>query len=299
MLAKLRPIIRENKSLRYFIGHVLPSTGLFDRLLLSWKLDKHWRERIELVKQSPDNFKIKRVPDAGKVRWGKQVLHNGLKINVGSYYGPEKTVMLFENQGVHEPQEELIFAQVIEYLRGQSESESKMLELGSFWSFYSAWFASELKSTRNYMVEPESFNMESGKRNFALNRLSGKFINAFVSDFHELDSDDVRTICVDGLMDELKLDSLTILHSDIQGYEGKMLDGASRLLSQHACEFVFVSTHSNDIHAQCRSKLQDHGYTILSDIDLDETYSDDGLIFAISRDSRFKLVDVPATKVAV
>jgi hypothetical protein len=44
-----------------------------------------------------------------------------------------------------------------------------MIELGAFWSFYSMWFNKEVENAINYMVEPDSFNLGQGKRNFKLN----------------------------------------------------------------------------------------------------------------------------------
>ena len=39
-------------------------------------------------------------------------MHNGLKIHLGSYYGPEGATQLIINKGVHEPQEEYVFQEV-------------------------------------------------------------------------------------------------------------------------------------------------------------------------------------------
>ena len=65
-----------------------------------------WRRWYRDVMASPDNQHIPRVPNAGKVIDGCQVMHNGLRIVRGSYYGYPLTRMLKLNRGVHEPQEE-------------------------------------------------------------------------------------------------------------------------------------------------------------------------------------------------
>ena len=96
-------------------------------------MDEFWKNRIDLVLLSPDNEKIHRVANAGKVMKDTQVMHNGIKIHVGSYYGNANTVLLYKHKDVHEPQEERIFNEVIGFL----PPEAVMLELGAFWVFYS------------------------------------------------------------------------------------------------------------------------------------------------------------------
>ena len=49
--------------------------------------------------------------------------------------------MLLENKGVHEPQEEKAFLEVLNYV----EKGSTMIELGSYWGFYSLWFNKKIK----------------------------------------------------------------------------------------------------------------------------------------------------------
>ena len=50
--------------------------------------------------------------------------------------------------------------------------------------------------------------------------------------------------------------------------------------SRPAIDFLFISTHSNELHAECIRILQSHGYSILASADLEQTYSVDGLIVA-------------------
>src|SRR5262245_43352844 len=75
-----------------------------------------WAQRHLDVLGCPDNDHIPRVADAGAVRDGTQVMHNGIRVHVGSYYGSEVTRMLERNRGVHEPQEERVFGEVLRHL---------------------------------------------------------------------------------------------------------------------------------------------------------------------------------------
>src|SRR6058998_3708738 len=76
-------------------------------------LGKEWRERIRDAIESPDNAFIPRVANAGQIVNGCQVMHNGLLIHRGSYYGYPIKRMLKLTRGVHEPQEERAFAEVL------------------------------------------------------------------------------------------------------------------------------------------------------------------------------------------
>ena len=55
-----------------------------------------------------------------------------------------------------------------------------MMELGASWGFYSLWFLRAVPCGKAYMIEPESFALECGERNFKLNGLRGDFTYAFI-----------------------------------------------------------------------------------------------------------------------
>lgn len=90
------------------------------------------------------------------------------------------------------------------------------------------------------------------------------------------------TISVDGYCKEKSIDHLHMLHSDIQGFESEMLDGARGMFTGQKVDHVFIPTHSSEIHADCLRKLEGYGYQILCSVDGFESYSGDGLIVACS-----------------
>lgn len=258
--------------MRKFVAFSLAPSGLFDRIILKKKLSEIWETRLREAVECSDNDYLPRVAGAGMVKRGKQIMHNGLLINLGSYYGPEIARLLYENKGVHEPQEERVFAEVLKAI----PSNGTMIELGSFWSFYSMWFKQKVDGAKNYMIEPDSFNIESGRRNFALNGMEGDFTRAFVSGHSA--KGDPRTICIDDFVKEKGIDFIDILHSDIQGYEYEMLKGAVDTIRSKKIAYVFISTHTNEIHNNCLNFLRKHEFFIIANADLDTTYSQDGII---------------------
>ncbi|HEY4290077.1 MAG TPA: FkbM family methyltransferase [Puia sp.] len=275
MLHRIRKLAQKNRALRKFIGYHLASSGLFDGIIKNYRLSDAWEKRIADVLSSDDNKFIPKVPDAGSIKGGKQIMHNGLKIYLGSYYGPEYSRMLLLSKGVHEPQEERIFGESLKTL----SPGAVMIEMGAFWSFYSMWFNKQIPGARNFMIEPDEFNMGHGRRNFRLNQMKGTFVQAFVGS-ESKQAGPVETVAVDDFMEQHAIPFVHMLHSDIQGFEYDMLQGAGKAIEDKKIGYIFISTHSNEIHYKCLEFLQGKGFIILASIDLDETYSEDGLIAA-------------------
>ena len=256
------------KSCLYALGNRTLSRSAHERKM------REWKTRIADVLACPDNAHLPRVADAGKIEGAVQTMHNGLKVVKDCYYRWRGTAMFAATGGVHEPQEERVFAAVLKFV----PPAGVMIELGAYWSFYSMWFAREVPQARCILVEPMLGNLDLGRENFRLNRLEGEFVRAKVgaaSAHHWLGGD---TVSVDDLVAQRGLAQVDILHSDIQGYEGEMLKGATRTLRDRKVRFVFISTHSADLHAHCRAELQKLDFAIIADADLPGSFSVDGIL---------------------
>lgn len=238
------------------------------------RLTNHWKVRISDVINCPDNAFIPRVPNAGEIKNGIQIMHNGLKIYEGSYYGEGIAAMLKKNNGVHEPQEEKIFLEVLKEL---DNNDVVILELGCYWAFYSMWFLKECKNGKAYLVEPDLENLKYGENNFKLNNFEGNFLQGLVGKEY-IKNETISTYNIDYLINKWELKLIDILHCDIQGEEYNMLQGISEKHLLYKIKYFFISTHSNKIHSDCKLYLASKGYDILADINLDETYSFDGIL---------------------
>ena len=278
MIQKIRKIVRNNRLIRKIIAYYLVPSGLFDKKILNLEIGDRFKYRTKEVLSCPDNAYIKRVDNAGVVNRGKQIMHNGLRIHLGSYYGPEVAQQLLANKGVHEPQEEYVFQEVLKTIK----PNSTMIELGSYWSFYSMWFNSSVSNAKNYMVEPDSFNLGCGKRNFKLNKMEGFFTQAYVGS-KNFYSNGCQTIGIDDFCKENMIDFLHILHCDIQGFEYEMLLGAKQMILEDKIGYFFISTHSDEIHYRCLDHLKQNNYIIVASADLKQTFAEDGLIVAKSK----------------
>jgi len=257
----------------------------FRRENRAWAQTFDWGNRVRDALACPDNAYIPRVASAGKIENGQLIMHNGLRVHELSYDGEGPRDLMKQNGGVHEPQEERLFMEVLKSL----PPGSTMLELGSYWAFYSMWFYREVSDARCFCVEPTSRNIQMGKDNFALNFGASPprvlFEQAFAgSDDSPADStSNIPTISVDGFLAKHQIKQLAILHADTQGHELNVLLGAKDSLSQKVIDYVFLSTHANELHRKCLETLRQHEYRILADIDLLETFSFDGLIVGQSR----------------
>ena len=257
-----------------------------------WSRTCDWSTRVSEAVSSPDNAFIPRVANAGQVQDGRLIMHNGLMVHELGYYGEGLRDLVKANRGVHEPQEERLFMEVLKCL----PPRSAMLEFGSYWAFYSMWFYREIEQGVCYCVEPDSRNIRMGQENFAFNFGPNAprvfFENAFAGECEAAAGPErqVPTVTTDGILSRHSVSRLALLHADTQGHELEVLVGASKALASHAIDFVFLSTHSHELHRLCLDTLTNFGYSIVADVDLLETYSFDGLI--VGRSPRAPSCDV-------
>jgi hypothetical protein len=239
-------------------------------------VDPKWRERIDTALACPDNADIPRCTDAGNLDGNFITMHNGIRVGALSYYGAGILNLLIENRGVHEPQEEKVFAAVLDAL----PQPDAMLELGAYWGFYSLWFKQKFPAARVVLVEPSLEGMLSGEFNFKANGVQGEFIRARIGDYVDTASRLEPQLTVDAIAESRQLRHLAILHCDIQGHEAAMLRGAARSLEQRITDYIFISTHSEELHESCKQTLQDARYEIIAQHSVAESYSYDGLLVA-------------------
>ena len=228
-----------------------------------------WREIIS----DPLNLLIERHINSGLVdQDGYVYLHNGNKVALGgeySYYLDFSKVLVF-NRGVHEPLEEFCFQSMLKKITAQ---KPVMIELGSYWAHYSMWFKKRFPNADCFMVEESNQGLDAGRHNFLMNNISnGEFILSKVG------NDGFK---IDDFAKEQNFEEVSVLHSDIQGYELEMLDGAQEFLKKQVVNYIFLSTHSQIIHDEAIRKLISFGYVVEVSSDFENhTTSYDGFILA-------------------
>ena len=258
--------------------------------------------RVSQTVACTDADHLPRVDGAGDtiVRDGErlQVMHNGVLVTEGGYYGPLSSEIIRCLRGVHEPQEEVAFDAVLRRLADTAPSDRApvMIELGSYWAYYSLWFLHVFPEGRSICLEPDPRNLEVGRHNFAVNGRTGTFLNAAIgagsgatmsftpddgSAPIDLPTHDLRSLL--SLLDEPTVD---VLLADIQGGEVALLADSTELLRAGAVRFLVVSTHdlaitgSATTHQQVLAHLVDAGAHIVCEHSVSESVSGDGLVVA-------------------
>ena len=287
---------------------------LIDAVITAENLTAHEKKRILMTVSCADSELIPRVPEAGKIFTSApsnfQLMHNGLKIVEGCYYGPWMTHIIKILKGHHEPQEEYAFYKVMEYLTTNPSEwgAPRMIELGSFWAYYSMWFLKSFPNGTSYCFEPDPNYLQVGKENFVLNNLSGNFINAKVSNQVSMSSEflcesDGNSITVPALdftsiIESTGQNQIDIVLVDIQGAEIALLENLSKALTNSTIRFLMISTHDFEIsgspitHQLALEFLTQNGAHIILEHSVSESYSGDGFILA-SFDEVDKNLQIP------
>jgi FkbM family methyltransferase len=271
--------------------------------------------RIRTTVSCPDADEIEKVDGAGETLdhdgTRVQIMHNGLMVEEGGYFGAWMAEIIRCLRGHHEPQEELVFDRIVKLLRVDGH-HPVMIEFGSYWTYYGLWFCRALPSSKVVALEPDPAFLEVGRRNAALNGCSERvtffpaaigaepgqpmaFRAASDGELHQVEQHDLAS-----LMKAAQLDRVDLVLCDAQGAEAVLLDRACGDLQAGRVRFLIVSTHHHSIsgdpltHQQALGLLTEAGAHVISEHTVGESFSGDGLI-AVSFDDRDRDLVVPVS----
>lgn len=255
---------------------------------------------------------IPKVADAGRIvatdAGPVQIMHNGVRVKAGGYYGDWMAQVIRGLRGHHEPQEELLFHALMPFVR----HGTLMVELGAFWSYYSLWYLHEIPGSRTIGVEPDPAHLEVGRFNAGLNGVAHRmgFHRAWVggdgsreiSAVCESDGQAHVLPCVDmnGVLALAGGGEVEMLHIDAQGAELPFIRSMEAAGAARRVRFVVASTHHESIsgspstHHDCVDELERLGAHVLCEHGVGESFSGDGLIVAsfLPEDRRIKLPEI-------
>ena len=169
--------------------------------------------------------KIESAPHAGSLCYDIQIMHNGLLIYKKSYCDGNYNKILTKTRGIFEPEVQYYFENTLSKLK----ENPVMIELGSYWAFYSMWFLKDVNNGKVFLVDPSPKNLMHGMKNFSLNNLKGDFTCAFIAEKSYSKMNQIPTISLDSFANEKDIQDISVLHVDIQGYELEMMKGAQKL----------------------------------------------------------------------
>lgn len=256
--------------------------------------------RIEMTLACRDSDSIPKVEHAGQVFEENgsdyQLMHNGVKVLHGGYYGAWMSEIIQGLNGHHEPQEERVFHEIVK----RAADDGLMIELGCFWAYYSLWFLKDHPHRKAIGLEPDATHLLTAQKNSGINGLNEQI--SFVHGLSSVNSTELMHIKTESGQ-QLKLSGYTladllakaqrteieIAHCDAQGAESHVVDQMIELGKQGQLRFAIISTHAYEItgdpltHQTCLRKLQAAGAHIIAEHDVHESYSGDGLIAASFR----------------
>lgn len=230
-------------------------------------------------------------PLAGKIDKDKQYNFDG---SVTVYpHGPENVHRIWElTKGAPEPKEISLFLEVIKKL----PEDTLMMELGAGQALYSIILARRLPKAKLILVEANPRNLEVTTANMKLNQLANRstIIHAAVSDkagesvyvreagcgssVHPKGQYQVITVSVDDIMEKFSLSRVNIIHMDVQGAEEKVIEGMSKTLSRQLVDYLFIGTHTVDLHNACERALNNFEYKTLYSLDPSQNVNFDGIL---------------------
>jgi len=272
--------------------NILIHTSPFNETIVPEELD-----RIVMTSKCRDSQFIPKVSGAGEVVLGGefsyQLMHNGLKVLQGGYYGAWMCELIKRLQGHHEPQEEKVFYEVVK----RAADDGLMIELGCFWAYYSLWFLKDHPHRKAIGLEPDANHLLTANKNANINQLSDQitFVHGLSTmqstELIDIETESGQRLQLPGytLADLLAMahsTNLEIVHCDAQGAESYVVDQIVKLGQRGHLRFAIISTHAYEItgdpltHQACLQKLQAAGAHIIAEHDVHESYSGDGLIAA-------------------
>lgn len=233
---------------------------------------------------SEDTDYIPKVVGAGEIFEDPtepyQLMHNGIKVAKEGYCGPWMRTLIYGLKGHHEPQEEKLFHEILKFM----PPKATMIELGSWWGYYSIWFAKQVPEAKVYLIEPDPNSLNLGKKNCALNNVDATHIQGYAINKAtcnpELCYDGISEIYIDSFLEQNNINHLNILHSDIQGMEFEMLKSCIRSIQLGKIDYFFISTHNDQVHKSSLQFFKYYNFTIVAEHTIQESYTYDGLIVA-------------------
>ena len=263
-----------------------------------------YSKRIELAEFGTNLLPTRdRYPNAGMfgnhANFRYQSMFNGIRVLEDCYYGRWMSNLIYKCKGHHEPQEEIVFEELLNHIR----SDGVMLELGAYWSFYSIWFLCERgRKSKSVIVEPNLENIKVSLDNLSLNNVTAEIHRGFISDNSDIyesmevsgGSTPTFKFNIEEYVKRSNTDCIDIIHADIQGLELSLLHQIKELLQLNVIKNLVISTHGFEMHKNVLRFLSQNHYYILCDVSPAESYSYDGLIVARNRfEPKLGYLDVP------
>lgn len=189
----------------------------------------------------------------------------GFKVSVNQFHQPVPEDYQDTSEQILIDQFELI----VQSLSSEDHPPYSMLELGSNQCYYSLLFKHILgkDKTISVMIEPHLDNLNVGKAEFAANDCDGIFYHASIGSEWVLKGTrlDTTEVTLNELIDHNNLTKFDVIQCDIDGSELIMLESNVQFFTDCRARYIFLATHSSELHSKCRDFFANLNYSLILD----------------------------------
>ena len=163
------------------------------------------------------------------------------------------------------------FEKVCLQLKSNNIEKCTMIELGSNQADYSLLFRAIIdgvgvnKRCLNILLEPTPENMKRGQEHFLENKFDGIYESAGIGHYWcwntRWHDHSIPSYTIDELMEKYGIESLDVLHSDIDGNEIRLLETSKSAFKEKKINYIFILTHGEwtEEETSYKSEIIKHG----------------------------------------
>lgn len=171
------------------------------------------------------------------------------------------------------------FENIVLDMKSKNRDYYTMIELGSNNCFYTMLFSKILNGKAiNYCIEPYEKYRNIGIEHLKINNITAILLDAMIKTEHVWCN--IKFSCPQLTLDDIVKNSLIdVLHMDIDFAEYEALQGGDNVFSNKQIDTIFILTHSEQLHANCKNYMNSKGYNLFFEHDQKTISSDMLLIY--------------------
>jgi len=156
------------------------------------------------------------------------------------------------------------FQMVLNDIKNTQNTHPVMMEIGAFWAFWSLMFRDTFKHGKNILIEPIQQHLNVGLKNFQINDFDCSSYHAAFNIDTQCTLFTKNIVSFEHVWNEEKLDTLDLLHADIQGAELPLLEklDQDQYLHDNKIKMLVIATHSKIIHQKILEIFKRNHYNI-------------------------------------
>ncbi|MCA1838919.1 MAG: FkbM family methyltransferase [Actinomycetota bacterium] len=201
---------------------------------------------IDVLRRSLRAAKNALVPDKVVIRTIKAGFAKGAKLPMNLRYKSHVWMGLYEKE-------------VADWMQRAVKPDTIFYDLGAGYGYYAAAVGLRASMGKVYAFEFDPTQVPLLRQAIKANQL-GKIIEVFELEVSDRTVEG-RSITLDDFMADHSPLAPTLVKLDVEGAEYRILQGASRMVTEHKPTF-FIETHSEQVDDECAELLRSAGYAL-------------------------------------